>query len=106
MYSTFATEGVPPSQSPDSFRIEITLFPASSNRRHAAIKQQDQFGIRLVGKGTSALCGLSPGDRLSALGPLGRGFDLRHVSQPGDIVIVGGGKRYFPAALFGRPNEN
>ncbi|MDD2427694.1 MAG: dihydroorotate dehydrogenase electron transfer subunit [Eubacteriales bacterium] len=93
---TFATEGVPQSKPGQFFELKSPYFL----RRPIGVMQQSNnkisFGIRLVGKGTSALCGLSPGDRLSALGPLGRGFDLRHVSQPGDIVIVGGGSGIFP----------
>ena len=45
------------------------------------------FLIDPIGAGTRALCGLSVGDRLHVLGPLGNGFDLT-VPRP---LIVGGG---------------
>ncbi len=45
------------------------------------------FLIDPVGPGTRMLCGLEPGDRLHAFGPLGRGFRL-DVARP---LLVGGG---------------
>ena len=45
------------------------------------------FLIDPVGPGTRALADLSPGDRVSVLGPLGNGFCL-HVEEP---LLVGGG---------------
>jgi NAD(P)H-flavin reductase len=45
------------------------------------------FLIDAIGPGTRALCALRPGDTLSALGPLGNGFDL-DVEKP---LLVGGG---------------
>ena len=45
------------------------------------------FLIDPIGPGTRALCGLEPGDRLDAFGPLGNGFDL-DVDRP---LLVGGG---------------
>ena len=45
------------------------------------------FLIEPIGPGTRALCALERGDRLCALGPLGRGFQL-DVARP---LLVGGG---------------
>jgi dihydroorotate dehydrogenase electron transfer subunit len=45
------------------------------------------FLIDPVGPGTRALCGLSSGERIEVLGPLGRGFRL-DVGRP---LLVGGG---------------
>jgi NAD(P)H-flavin reductase len=45
------------------------------------------FLIEAVGPGTRALCGLARGDRLTILGPLGKGFRL-DVERP---LLVGGG---------------
>jgi dihydroorotate dehydrogenase electron transfer subunit len=45
------------------------------------------FLIDPVGPGTRALCGLSSGERIGVLGPLGRGFRL-DVGRP---LLVGGG---------------
>jgi len=45
------------------------------------------FLIDAIGPGTQALCGLTAGDHLHVLGPLGNGFDLT-VPRP---LLVGGG---------------
>jgi dihydroorotate dehydrogenase electron transfer subunit len=45
------------------------------------------FLIDPIGPGTRALCGLSSGERIGVLGPLGRGFRL-DVGRP---LLVGGG---------------
>lgn len=37
-----------------------------------------RFLYKVTGAGTAALATLAPGDRLPLLGPLGRGFDIRH----------------------------
>lgn len=61
------------------------------------------FLIDPVGPGTRALCGLSTGDRIGVLGPLGKGFRL-DVEQP---VLVGGGIGVAPfpylSETLGRP---
>jgi len=59
----------------------------------------DTFSIlyKTVGKGTEALSRMQPGDELSAIGPLGRGFT---VPGPGDAkpLLVAGG--YGMAAMY------
>ena len=61
------------------------------------------FLIDPIGPGTRALCGLSRGDRLHVLGPLGNGFDL-DVERP---LLVGGGIGIAPlpylSERLGRP---
>lgn len=52
-----------------------------------------------VGKGTRALAGCRVGDRLSVLGPLGRGFDLQ---ADGPALVVGGGVGIAPLKLLTR----
>jgi dihydroorotate dehydrogenase electron transfer subunit len=52
-----------------------------------APKGELAFLIDPVGPGTSALCSLSPGERIGVLGPLGNGFAL-DVARP---LLVGGG---------------
>jgi dihydroorotate dehydrogenase electron transfer subunit len=65
----------------------------------------DELGFLIdpIGPGTRALCGLRPGDRIHALGPLGNGFDLR-VERP---LLVGGGIGMAPlpylSAALGNP---
>jgi dihydroorotate dehydrogenase electron transfer subunit len=46
------------------------------------------FLFRVVGEGTRRLAGLTPGEDLEVLGPLGRGFPL---TAQGPHVLVGGG---------------
>jgi len=61
------------------------------------------FLLDPIGPGTRALAALEPGERLSLLGPLGRGFDL-DVRRP---LLVGGGIGVAPlpflSARLGRP---
>lgn len=44
---------------------------------------------RVVGKGTAAMTGLSPGETVDVLGPLGKGFCLPE--QPMTCLLIGGG---------------
>ena len=53
----------------------------------AAPRGELWFLLETIGPGTRALASLEPGDRLSVLGPLGRGFRLE-VDRP---LLVGGG---------------
>lgn len=52
-----------------------------------------QVGIRRQGVGTRELAELSIGSLVSALGPLGHGFDLSRKQQ---VITVGGGTGVFP----------
>lgn len=52
-----------------------------------------QVGIRRQGAGSRELADLAPGDRVSALGPLGHGFSLNLNRQ---LITVGGGTGVFP----------
>ena len=55
------------------------------------VKEDDQFLIlyRVVGRGTAMLAAKKEGDKLSVLGPLGKGFEL---PKPHEIpLLVGGG---------------
>lgn len=55
--------------------------------------------VEPVGKGTRVLAETAVGDRLSILGPLGRGFDL---SGAGPALLAGGGIGISPLALLAR----
>lgn len=46
----------------------------------------------IVGKGTKIMSGLSAGDKVNLLGPLGNGFNLNHKNQ----VVIGGGMGIVP----------
>ncbi|MDR0477381.1 MAG: dihydroorotate dehydrogenase electron transfer subunit [Desulfobulbaceae bacterium] len=54
--------------------------------------------FRVVGKGTEMLASLHPGDRLSLLGPLGKGFKLTE----GLAILVGGGIGIAPLLLLAK----
>ncbi|SCZ81932.1 dihydroorotate dehydrogenase electron transfer subunit [Acidaminobacter hydrogenoformans] len=47
------------------------------------------FVIRKVGKGTELLCAAQPGEWVSAVGPLGNGFDLE--APAAEATLLGGG---------------
>jgi dihydroorotate dehydrogenase electron transfer subunit len=53
--------------------------------------------LKAVGKGTSQLLAMRPGDVISCLGPLGHGFDL--VAGPRSAVLVSGGLGVAPMPL-------
>ena len=53
--------------------------------------------LKAVGRGTSQLVAMRPGEVISCLGPLGHGFDL--VAGPGSAVLVSGGLGVAPMPL-------
>src|SRR5579864_1984697 len=55
--------------------------------------------LKAVGTGTAQLIDMEPGDRLSCLGPLGHGFDLRGGRV---VVLVSGGLGVAPMPLAAR----
>lgn len=55
--------------------------------------------LKAVGAGTSQLLAMEAGERLSCLGPLGRGFDL---PRTGSVVLVSGGLGVAPMPLAAR----
>jgi len=56
--------------------------------------------LKAVGRGTSQLIAMRPGDAVSCLGPLGHGFDL--VAGPRSAVLVSGGLGVAPMPLAAR----
>jgi dihydroorotate dehydrogenase electron transfer subunit len=56
--------------------------------------------LKAVGVGTAQLLSMTPGDRLSCLGPLGRGFDFG--DDPRSVVLVSGGLGVAPMPLAAR----
>ncbi len=56
--------------------------------------------LKAVGAGTSELLSMEPGDRISCLGPLGRGFDL--TQGPRSAVLISGGLGVAPMPLAAR----
>ncbi len=73
----------------------VMAIPPSGEVASTALGIYEAQGTRgsllffVVGKRTSELAGLRPGDSLSLTGPLGNGFDLS--SNPRDVAIVAGG---------------
>ncbi len=71
---------------------------ALSYARADARARELHFLLEDVGPGTRRLCGLAPGERLWALGPLGNGF-----SAPADgrrAILLGGGVGIAPLAIW------
>jgi dihydroorotate dehydrogenase electron transfer subunit len=60
--------------------------------------EESHFLLEDVGPGTQRLCELRPGDRLWALGPLGRGFSAP--SEGRRALLVGGGVGIAPLAIL------
>jgi dihydroorotate dehydrogenase electron transfer subunit len=58
--------------------------------------EQIEVILKAVGAGTSQLLGMEPGDRISCLGPLGRGFEIRDAKS---VVLVSGGLGVAPMPL-------
>jgi dihydroorotate dehydrogenase electron transfer subunit len=59
--------------------------------------EQIEIVLKAVGEGTSQLLSMAPGDRLSCLGPLGHGWDLK--SGPRSVVLISGGLGVAPMPL-------
>jgi dihydroorotate dehydrogenase electron transfer subunit len=59
--------------------------------------EQIEIVLKAVGEGTSKLLAMTPGDRLSCLGPLGHGFDLK--SGPRSVVLISGGLGVAPMPI-------
>ncbi len=58
-------------------------------------KQDIRFIFETRGKGTEALSGYTPGEKLDILGPLGNGFEV-HAEDSDDVLLIGGGIGIFP----------
>lgn len=81
-------------------------FSVHAQRERSPDGSEVSFLIAPIGAATDELATLSPGDRVWALGPLGRGFDiLGELSRPsapggsGRLLIVGGGVGVAPFLL-------
>jgi len=81
-------------------------FSVHAQREGSSDGSEVSFLIAPIGAATDELVALSPGDRVWALGPLGRGFDIlgelpRHGAPGGSgrLLIVGGGVGVAPFVL-------
>jgi dihydroorotate dehydrogenase electron transfer subunit len=73
-------------------------------RRPFSIHQQFSDGtlmllFKVIGQGTHILSGLSDGDNLDIIGPLGRGFDLT-CKEP--VCLIGGGMGIAPLSFLAK----
>jgi dihydroorotate dehydrogenase electron transfer subunit len=73
-------------------------------RRPFSVYRVDQDRIEIVlkavGEGTARLLAMSPGERLSCLGPLGHGFELGAGAR--SVVLISGGLGVAPMPLAAR----
>lgn len=65
-------------------------------------RQKVSFLVEAAGWGTEKLCSLAPGERVSMLGPLGRGFVLDGV---GKALLIAGGIGVAPLFFLAREME-
>jgi dihydroorotate dehydrogenase electron transfer subunit len=66
---------------------------------YRALDEDIEIVLKAVGTGTAALLAMEIGDRVSCLGPLGRGFDL---SRGEHVALVSGGLGVAPMPLAAR----
>jgi len=84
--------------------VNVLLRPGPLLRRpfsvYGALDGVVEIVLRAVGEGTRLLVGLRPGERVSLLGPLGRGFRL----DPGSrgVTLLSGGLGVAPMPLAAR----
>jgi dihydroorotate dehydrogenase electron transfer subunit len=86
--------------------VNVLVRPGPLLRRpfsvYAAAAEVVEIVLRAVGEGTRLLMGLRPGDRVSLLGPLGRGFELERVRGGGRVTLISGGLGVAPMPLAAR----
>src|SRR5689334_5053827 len=73
--------------SPDE--VEVWFRRPQSVYRVARSSGRLEFLYKVVGRGTRGMAGLKPGDSLSMVGPLGRGFTLEPAWK--NVVVLGRG---------------
>lgn len=84
--------------------VNLLLRPGPLLRRPFSVYRVDgdtvEIVLKAVGEGTRQLLGMSPGDALSMLGPLGNGFTF----DPGwrEVALVSGGLGVAPMPLAAR----
>lgn len=78
------------SQIPPLLRRPFSLASADGTKGTISIFFQR------VGVGTALLSHFSPGEMVSLIGPLGRGFSFHDLLSPAEILLVGGGRGIAP----------
>jgi dihydroorotate dehydrogenase electron transfer subunit len=84
--------------------VNLLLRPGPLLRRPFSVYQTGdgwfEVLVRAVGVGTAQLLALDTGDRVSALGPLGRGFELDRTQR--SVTLISGGLGVGPMPLTAR----
>lgn len=84
--------------------VNLGWSPGPLLRRPFSVYRADgehiEVVLKAVGDGTAQLLAMKIGDRVSCLGPLGHGFELRR--GPRDAVLVSGGLGVAPMPLAAR----
>jgi dihydroorotate dehydrogenase electron transfer subunit len=84
--------------------VNLGWSPGPLLRRPFSVYRTDggriEVILKAVGVGTAQLLAMTPGDVVSCLGPLGRGFDLR--AGPRSVALVSGGLGVAPMPLAAR----
>src|SRR5260370_30772782 len=84
--------------------VTLVMAPGPLLRRpfsvYRAEGEQIEVILKAVGAGTLLLLSLAQGERVSCLGPLGRGFDL--APGPVSAALISGGLGVAPMPLAGR----
>lgn len=84
--------------------VNLGWSPGPLLRRPFSVYHADagriEIVLKAVGAGTGQLLAMGKGDRVSCLGPLGRGFDLG--AGPRSIVLISGGLGVAPMPLAAR----
>ncbi|MBT9252714.1 MAG: hypothetical protein KM296_03330 [Brockia lithotrophica] len=94
LLDTVPAEALPPEAQPGQF-FQILLEGGGVYLRRpfslvARLGVVHRFAVRVVGRGTSAIARLRPGDRLRLLGPLGTGFPLAPTGVRKLLLLAGG----------------
>lgn len=81
--------------------VNLGWSPGPLLRRPFSVYRVDgdrvEIVLKAVGEGTAQLLAMTPGDRVSCLGPLGRGFEL--TAGPRHVVLISGGLGVAPMPL-------
>jgi dihydroorotate dehydrogenase electron transfer subunit len=84
--------------------VNLGWSPGPLLRRPFSVYRADggdiEVVLKAVGSGTAQLLAMEPGDRVSCLGPLGRGFDLSGGAR--SVALVSGGLGVAPMPLAAR----
>jgi len=84
--------------------VNLGWSPGPLLRRPFSVYRTDggriEVILKAVGVGTAQLLAMTPGDVVSCLGPLGRGFDLQ--AGPKSVALVSGGLGVAPMPLAAR----